>query len=206
MLFDDGSRIVYRLSGTGTEGATIRVYVEAYEPDPARQLIADWFGQRLGSELDDRINEGLADSPESVNSDPYGGGWHEWKANYRLDEVMCRMRKPVDDLDIHIRRDGLRALSEPDDEVLDHRQIHAGHHGDGRGAGDHDAGRVGGAVDVDAFEKCYSNSRGSSSLGSTGGMSEAKFSAVARLSSRIVNRRTSGRAASRSSSVTASIT
>lgn len=36
------------------------------------------------------------------NEDPYGGGWHEWKANYRLDEVMCRMRKPVDDLDIHI--------------------------------------------------------------------------------------------------------
>ncbi|HYH46097.1 MAG TPA: FAD-dependent oxidoreductase [Thermoanaerobaculia bacterium] len=36
------------------------------------------------------------------NEDPYGGGWHEWKANYRLDEVMCRMRKPVDALDIHI--------------------------------------------------------------------------------------------------------
>ena len=37
VLFDDGSRIVYRLSGTGTEGATIRIYIEAYEPDPARQ-------------------------------------------------------------------------------------------------------------------------------------------------------------------------
>jgi lysine 2-monooxygenase len=36
------------------------------------------------------------------NEDPYGGGWHEWKANYRLDEVMCRMRKPVEDEDIHI--------------------------------------------------------------------------------------------------------
>ncbi|RDH83644.1 MAG: alpha-D-glucose phosphate-specific phosphoglucomutase [endosymbiont of Escarpia spicata] len=33
--FSDGSRIVYRLSGTGTEGATLRVYLEAYEPDPA---------------------------------------------------------------------------------------------------------------------------------------------------------------------------
>ncbi|MDO7874654.1 FAD-dependent oxidoreductase [Hymenobacter sp. ASUV-10] len=31
----------------------------------------------------------------SWNEDPYGGGWHEWKANYRLDEIMCRMRKPV---------------------------------------------------------------------------------------------------------------
>ncbi|MGH9662984.1 MAG: flavin monoamine oxidase family protein, partial [Bryobacteraceae bacterium] len=36
------------------------------------------------------------------NEDPYGGGWHEWKANYRLDQVMCRMRKPVHDQDIHI--------------------------------------------------------------------------------------------------------
>jgi phosphoglucomutase len=35
--FTDGSRIVYRLSGTGTEGATLRVYLEAYEPDPEQQ-------------------------------------------------------------------------------------------------------------------------------------------------------------------------
>jgi phosphoglucomutase len=30
--FKDGSRIVFRLSGTGTVGATLRVYVERYEP------------------------------------------------------------------------------------------------------------------------------------------------------------------------------
>jgi len=36
ILFEDGSRIVYRLSGTGTAGATLRVYIERYEPDPAR--------------------------------------------------------------------------------------------------------------------------------------------------------------------------
>ncbi|MBF0563243.1 MAG: alpha-D-glucose phosphate-specific phosphoglucomutase, partial [Alphaproteobacteria bacterium] len=36
IIFADGSRIVYRLSGTGTEGATLRVYIERYEPDPAR--------------------------------------------------------------------------------------------------------------------------------------------------------------------------
>jgi phosphoglucomutase len=35
--FTDGSRIVFRLSGTGTEGATLRVYLEAYETDPDRQ-------------------------------------------------------------------------------------------------------------------------------------------------------------------------
>ena len=33
--FADGSRLVYRLSGTGTQGATLRVYLERYEPDPA---------------------------------------------------------------------------------------------------------------------------------------------------------------------------
>lgn len=35
--FTDGSRIVYRLSGTGTKGATLRVYLESYENDPAKQ-------------------------------------------------------------------------------------------------------------------------------------------------------------------------
>ena len=30
--FADGSRIVFRLSGTGTVGATLRVYLERYEP------------------------------------------------------------------------------------------------------------------------------------------------------------------------------
>ena len=34
--FQRGSRVVMRLSGTGTEGATLRVYLERYEPDPDR--------------------------------------------------------------------------------------------------------------------------------------------------------------------------
>jgi phosphoglucomutase len=34
--FTDGSRVVFRLSGTGTAGATLRVYLERLEPDPAR--------------------------------------------------------------------------------------------------------------------------------------------------------------------------
>lgn len=33
MLFKDGSRIIYRLSGTGSSGATIRVYVDSYEKE-----------------------------------------------------------------------------------------------------------------------------------------------------------------------------
>ncbi|MDG4584994.1 MAG: alpha-D-glucose phosphate-specific phosphoglucomutase [Candidatus Competibacter sp.] len=48
--FEDGSRIVYRLSGTGTEGATLRIYIEAYEADPAKhdldtqQALAELIG------------------------------------------------------------------------------------------------------------------------------------------------------------------
>lgn len=45
VLFDDGSRVVFRLSGTGTEGATLRVYLERYagagqahDIDPAEAL------------------------------------------------------------------------------------------------------------------------------------------------------------------------
>ncbi|KAK9355147.1 hypothetical protein V1523DRAFT_405912 [Lipomyces doorenjongii] len=33
VMFDDGSRIVVRLSGTGSSGATIRLYIEKHEPD-----------------------------------------------------------------------------------------------------------------------------------------------------------------------------
>jgi phosphoglucomutase len=47
ILFEGGSRVVYRLSGTGTSGATLRVYIERYEPadgvldaDPAEALSA----------------------------------------------------------------------------------------------------------------------------------------------------------------------
>jgi phosphoglucomutase len=48
--FRGGSRIVFRLSGTGTHGATLRVYLERFEPDPAKhnletqQALADMIG------------------------------------------------------------------------------------------------------------------------------------------------------------------
>jgi phosphoglucomutase len=35
--FESGDRIIYRLSGTGTEGATLRVYIESYEADQNKQ-------------------------------------------------------------------------------------------------------------------------------------------------------------------------
>ena len=37
--FKDGSRMVFRLSGTGTQGATLRLYVESYEADSSKQNV-----------------------------------------------------------------------------------------------------------------------------------------------------------------------
>lgn len=39
IMLSGGGRIVYRLSGTGTEGATLRVYIERHEADPARHAL-----------------------------------------------------------------------------------------------------------------------------------------------------------------------
>ena len=47
ILFVGGSRVVFRLSGTGTEGATLRVYLERYEP--------------VGGDLDRETPDMLAD-------------------------------------------------------------------------------------------------------------------------------------------------
>ena len=40
LLLEDGSRVVLRLSGTGTQGATLRVYLESYVP-PGGALAQD---------------------------------------------------------------------------------------------------------------------------------------------------------------------
>ena len=37
LIFDDGARVIFRLSGTGTEGATLRLYLERFEADVAQQ-------------------------------------------------------------------------------------------------------------------------------------------------------------------------
>ncbi len=54
VVLDDGARLVYRLSGTGTAGATLRMYVERYEPDPALQ------GVPTADALADLVAAGLA--------------------------------------------------------------------------------------------------------------------------------------------------
>ena len=40
IFFEDGARIVFRLSGTGTAGATLRLYLERFEPDPTRHNLS----------------------------------------------------------------------------------------------------------------------------------------------------------------------
>jgi len=52
--FDDGSRMVVRLSGTGSSGATIRLYVERYEADKTK------FGLNAQEYLADNISLALS--------------------------------------------------------------------------------------------------------------------------------------------------
>lgn len=40
VLFADGSRVVFRQSGTAGSGATVRVYIEKYEADPSKLLLS----------------------------------------------------------------------------------------------------------------------------------------------------------------------
>lgn len=40
VLFSDGSRVIYRLSGTGSAGATVRLYIDSYEADSSKHSLA----------------------------------------------------------------------------------------------------------------------------------------------------------------------
>jgi phosphoglucomutase len=60
VVFDDSSRIAFRLSGTGTSGATLRVYLERYEPEATRQAQDP---QEALAELK-QIGDALAQIPE----------------------------------------------------------------------------------------------------------------------------------------------
>lgn len=50
IIFENGSRIIFRLSGTGTVGATLRVYIEKYESAP------DKLGEETQVALGELIN------------------------------------------------------------------------------------------------------------------------------------------------------
>ncbi|ELS04940.1 phosphoglucomutase [Xenococcus sp. PCC 7305] len=53
--FTDGSRIVFRLSGTGTKGATLRVYIESYEPDASKHDVETQVGLKPLIDLAEEI-------------------------------------------------------------------------------------------------------------------------------------------------------
>ncbi|MDJ0900500.1 MAG: alpha-D-glucose phosphate-specific phosphoglucomutase [Xenococcus sp. MO_188.B8] len=53
--FTDGSRIVFRLSGTGTKGATLRVYLESYEPDASKHNVDTQVGLKPLIDLAEEI-------------------------------------------------------------------------------------------------------------------------------------------------------
>lgn len=44
---EDGARIIFRLSGTGSSGATIRMYMEKYEQDPERLTLHTAVGLEM---------------------------------------------------------------------------------------------------------------------------------------------------------------
>ncbi len=58
--FSDSSRIIFRLSGTGTEGATIRIYIEQFEADAEKQ--SEDTQQALGELI--RIAKSLSELSE----------------------------------------------------------------------------------------------------------------------------------------------
>lgn len=51
-LMEDGSRIIFRLSGTAGSGATIRMYIEQYEPEKIDSLAADALAGLIRVALD----------------------------------------------------------------------------------------------------------------------------------------------------------
>ncbi len=63
VVFTDGSRIVFRLSGTGTSGATLRIYLESFEADPSKQ----------GMDAQEALSELISISREISNLVPLTG-------------------------------------------------------------------------------------------------------------------------------------
>ena len=52
LLFGDGSRIIVRLSGTGSVGATVRIYVEKSQPAGDEEALGAETAQALAPLVD----------------------------------------------------------------------------------------------------------------------------------------------------------
>lgn len=57
LVFDDGSRIVWRLSGTGTTGATLRVYIERHTDDPTALALDPQAALSTWIDLAERLSQ-----------------------------------------------------------------------------------------------------------------------------------------------------
>ncbi len=55
--FTDGSRMVFRLSGTGTQGATVRLYLESYEPDESKHSVDPQEALKPLIEIADQVSK-----------------------------------------------------------------------------------------------------------------------------------------------------
>ena len=57
IIFTDESRIVFRLSGTGTDGATLRIYLEAFEPNMANHHLDSQLALAKMIEIAEEISQ-----------------------------------------------------------------------------------------------------------------------------------------------------
>ena len=51
-LMEDGSRVIFRLSGTAGSGATVRMYIEQYEPENSSMVAAEALADLIRVALD----------------------------------------------------------------------------------------------------------------------------------------------------------
>ena len=75
--FEDGSRIIFRLSGTGSQGATVRLYVEKYSKNPEEYPMETAKGLQPLIEVALKISrlEALTGRKEPTVVSRHGDGW-----------------------------------------------------------------------------------------------------------------------------------
>ena len=69
---------------------------------PSRQLVEEAQRQIVELHGQRALPEPYTAAYMDWGEDPFGGGWHSWKAGYRYNEVMPKMRQPVDGQKIYI--------------------------------------------------------------------------------------------------------
>ena len=67
-IFEDNSRIVFRLSGTGVAGATVRLYLEKYEPPSGNLSLHQFEASCRSEEAADTLPASLCTGGETTGS------------------------------------------------------------------------------------------------------------------------------------------